>query len=181
MSWKDISLQKFDLDYFGSFDNTIPNDDSQYFVADTLYVDKYFSYKLLMKYNKDTSHDNKDKPIPLVEQIANNKWRIGFDKNNNFVIYTIRGLQLFVDADTNNDADNNFVTHASLDNYSNTWHFSDTVGYNSNPNEKLDISAPTEVQKRDFGKREDDYNHMNITAFMYRKMTNEEIKKYINS
>ena len=161
-NWGIISLKQFDLDNFNTIRNTpsdkIPYNLKNYFVLDN------FQY-----YFNDISQ----------EQIENNQWRIGFDNNDNFAIYTIRGLQLFVDAKTSNPADNNFVTHAALSNCNNTWHFSDTVGYNSNPNEILNIFEPTEIQTRDFGKREDDYNNMFITAFMYRKMTNEEIKQYI--
>ena len=163
VSWENISLNNFyDRDFvlfaFSNSDITIPNDNSQYFV-----VDKF-----------DVFDDT-----PLNDQIKNNQWRIGFDKNNNFVIYTVRGLQLFVIADTGNAADNNFVTHAALGNYNNTWQFSDTVGYNSAPMEEFNIFAPTMVQRHNFSKG-NDYDKMNICAFMYRKMTNDEIEKYIN-
>ena len=165
-NWENISLEqfydiKFNLWEFGDLINKIPSSSDPYFISDTW---DYYSY------------DNNN----LQQQITNNQWRIGFDNNDNFVIYTVKGLHLI--APGLNTKIGNGSAHAALDNSSNNWYFSDTEGYNSNPSDNLDVLAPAineHIKKSGYPKF--DSSKMQIREFMYREMTNEEIKKYINS
>ena len=101
----------------------------------------------------------------IKDQLPNNKWKIGFDKNNNFVLYTVRGLHLMYPG--------HYYAHVALNNTNNNWHFADTTGHNSNPKFHLNMFS---IINNELLKQQ----NCAIQTFMYRKMTNEEIMQYIN-
>ncbi|MBR1944028.1 MAG: hypothetical protein IJ848_00965 [Alphaproteobacteria bacterium] len=159
VNWDNISQDNFKNKNFTMFNFNTTNCDCGYCDKIPDNFAPYFMSTNLFTWN--TIH----------KQIEQNELRIGFDKNNNFAVYTVKGLQLITSAITKNASNNNYITYAVFDNNSNTWYFSNNVEYNSPPNEELNVFEQINIETG-----EDDY----ITAFMYRKMTNTEIMQYIS-
>ncbi|MBR1944029.1 MAG: hypothetical protein IJ848_00970, partial [Alphaproteobacteria bacterium] len=151
VNWDDVSTQdfanniNFDLYDFKHI-ASIPNTLDSYLIL-TTYDSLYYT---------------------LQQQIENNTWRVGFDKNDNFAIYTMKGLQLFTPG--NKSEIGNYDTYAACNN----WYFSNTDNYTEKPDtfSLLNIIQKTKSEI-------DNKRKMKVVAFMYRKMTNEEIMKYI--
>ena len=138
-----MSTINTDIDFFGA--SAIPDSLNPYFLT-----------------------SDRSQNTSLKTQIAKNQYRIGYYKNGNLAIYTLKGMQLCYQGD---DA-GHFYTHAASDNKGNNWHFADSTGHNSNPNYKVGM----------FGASDKDFNpyKSKVQTFMYRKMDGTEILQYIN-
>ena len=104
----------------------------------------------------------------LEEQITKNQYRIGYDKNGDFAVYTVKGMQLCYKGQNAG----HFYAHVALDNKSKSWHFADSTGHNSNPNYKMGIFGATDKQFNPYNSK--------VQTFMYRKMTGNEVMQYVN-
>lgn len=107
----------------------------------------------------------------IEDQIKTHQYRIGLDNNGNIVIYTLKGLHL---SEQRRGICTHFWTHAALDNNMYSWALNDSLGYNSNPNS---LTTMHDIDRYNADKWN---NWRTIQAFMYRKVTQDEIIKYMN-
>lgn len=115
--------------------------------------------------------DNDYAQVPLKKQIKTHQYRIGFDSNYNIVIYTLKGLQLSSMLEPVSAW--HVWSHVALDNTSNGWYFNDSLGVYSNPNNLFNMLDADSNELNDISNRV-------VYAFMYRKINNKEILKYMN-
>ena len=112
--------------------------------------------------------NRRNKYRDLGTEIDMNKYKVGYDNEGNLALYTLTGMQLCYQSDGGH-----FWAHTALDNSSNSWHFSDTTGQNSNPKYKMNM----------FGVNNNKFNNTSNSkaqTFMYKKMEVNEIIQCLN-